>query len=108
MTIHLEGPIDLYSDASAAKGISNHGGSGEVRHIEVTQLWLQHKVNSHVIAVHQVGSEEDLTGALTNGVDSYAIVRPVEGVGMELGDDRHTMYPALEESASAEAKLEGE
>ena len=40
MGIEFENPIDINSDASAAIGISNRVGSGKVRHIEVTQLWL--------------------------------------------------------------------
>ena len=44
MGVHLEGAIELNSDASAAIGISNRVGSGKVRHIEVTQLWLQDQV----------------------------------------------------------------
>ena len=36
--------IQLASDASAAIGIANRRGVGKVRHIEVSQLWLQSKI----------------------------------------------------------------
>ena len=49
--IHLQGPIEINSDASAAIGISNRVGSGKVRHIEVTQLWLQRKVSSKEVVL---------------------------------------------------------
>ena len=35
--------IKLKTDASAAKGIASRRGLGKVRHIEVSQLWLQEK-----------------------------------------------------------------
>ena len=38
--------IQLLTDASAAKGIANRMGLGKVRHIEVTQLWLQQNLLS--------------------------------------------------------------
>ena len=106
--ICLEGPMTLNSDASAAIGISNRVGSGKVRHIEVTQLWLQEKVNNGVIKVCKVGTDENLADALTKGVDSATIAYHVNGVGIELRGDRRGIAPALEGSASAEVKLDGE
>ncbi len=35
--------IKLKTDASAAKGIASRRGLGKVRHIEVSQLWLQER-----------------------------------------------------------------
>eukprot|EP00972_Heterocapsa_arctica_P089536 13202886-Heterocapsa_arctica.AAC.1 len=33
--------MQLYGDASAARGISNRFGVGRVKHLEVKTLWLQ-------------------------------------------------------------------
>ena len=104
----LEGPIELNSDASAAIGISNRIGSGKIRHIEVTQLWLQEKVSSREIIPVKVGTDENLADALTKGVDAADIMKHVAGVGMELRSDRHKLAPELETNASAENRLEGE
>ena len=65
-------------------------------------------MNSGAVAVRKVGTEENLADALTKGVGSYAFAKHTEGVGMELRKDRRSMAPALEESASAEVKGEGE
>ena len=35
------GSIDVNTDASAAKGIASRRGLGKIRHIELSQLWLQ-------------------------------------------------------------------
>ena len=41
----IQANIDIVccTDASAAKGIASRRGAGEVRHIEVNQLWIQGK-----------------------------------------------------------------
>ena len=40
----VETKVTVKTDASAAKGIASRRGSGKVRHIEVSQLWVQSKV----------------------------------------------------------------
>jgi len=106
--IHMENPIELKSDASAAIGISNRIGSGKIRHIEVTQLWLQEKVSSGEIVLTKVGTDENLADALTKGVDSATLMFHVKGVGMELRQDRHKLAPVLEGTGGVEMKLEDE
>ena len=108
MGIEFEEPIVMNSDASAAIGISNRIGSGKVRHIEVTQLWLQEKVCNGQVRLNKVGTEENLADALTKGVDATTIATHVKGVSMELREDRHRLAPSLEESTQVELKLEDE
>ena len=108
MGIHLEGAVELNSDASAAIGISNRIGSGKVRHIEVTQLWLQDKVSSGAMKVRKVGTDDNLADALTKCVDASAVASHVRGVGIELRSDRHAIAPELDGGVSVEVKLEGE
>ena len=36
--------VVVYTDSSAAKGISSRRGLGKVRHVELNQLWLQDQV----------------------------------------------------------------
>ena len=50
--------LKIVTDASAAKGISQRNGLGQVRHIEVNMLWLQDKVRSGDIAIEKVGGGE--------------------------------------------------
>ena len=108
MGIRFDKPIELNSDASAAIGISNRVGSGKIRHIEVTQLWLQDKVSSKVIVFNKVGTDDNLVDALTKGADANSIAKHVDGVSIELLQDRHALAPTLEVNASAEMKLQDE
>ena len=109
MGLDFSEPIEIKSDATAAIGISNRVGAGKVRHIEDTQLWLQDKVSQKIITLEKVKSEDNLADALTKGVDAAAISKHLEGVGIELREDRHRLAPALEnESAKVEMKMSDE
>ena len=46
--VSYAGPMQINADASAAIAIASRLGLGKVRHIEVTQLWLQEKVYNQV------------------------------------------------------------
>ena len=105
--IELTGLIEVNSDASAAIGTSNRIGSGKVRHIEVTQLWLQEKVSQTMLVLRKIGTDENLAGALTKGVDAERIRYQCQGVGLEPRSDRHSLAPELYgKSGGAEMKLD--
>ena len=109
MGIRLSGPTTLKSDAGAAIGIGNRIGSGKVRHIEVTQLWLQDKVTQKVFILEKVSTDDNLADALAKGVDATSIQARLEGIRVELRCDRHQLAPTLEtKSAGAEYKLRDE
>ena len=52
MSVSFE--IRRKTDASAAKGIASRRGLGKVRHIDVSQLWLQDRVNKGEIVFESV------------------------------------------------------
>ena len=91
-------PIRMHTDASAAIGIASRIGLGKVRHIDVTQLWLQEKVSEKKIELVKVNTLDNLADALTKAVDAEAIRRHVEGIGAERRLDRHDLAPAVEAS----------
>ena len=78
--------IELRCDASAAVGMVMRKGLGRVRHIDVTQLWLQEKVGSGQITVRKVGTNENLSDCLTKGVCSRDLFWAMEGVGQDIRD----------------------
>ena len=93
--IQFESAIAIKSDASAAIGISSRLGIGKVRHIEVTQLWVQEKVASGEIAIHKVATEDNLADALTKAVDAHVIQKHVLGTNAEVLSDRHPLTPMI-------------
>ena len=63
-------PLMLKTDASAAMGISMRRGLGKVRHIDVSQLWIQQKVLSGEIKIIKVRTDENFSDALNKYVSS--------------------------------------
>ena len=57
--------VTLDTDASAAIGIASGRGLGKVRHIEVSQLWLQHRVANGGLRVQKVDGISNVADALT-------------------------------------------
>ena len=69
----LDVSIVLKSDASAAVGIVMRRGLGRVRHIDVTQLWLQEKVAQGLIKIVKVKTDENRSDALTKHLGTTEI-----------------------------------
>ena len=59
--------------------------------------------------MNKVGADDNLSDALTKGVDAAAINRHHERVGIEIRTDRHKIAPELDSKAQgAEDKFEDE
>ena len=108
MGIKFESPIAIKSDASAAIGISSRLGIGKVRHIEVTQLWVQEKVANREIAIHNVATEDNLADSLTKAVDAHIIQKHVSGIGAEILSACHPLTPAIDNDEGGAIKDEEE
>ena len=89
--------IQLLSDASAAIGIASRRGSGKVRHIEVSQLWLQGRVLSGSIEVTKIGTGNNLADALTKHIESDILGKHMQGLGVRIESGRHSLMPAVAE-----------
>ena len=100
--------IAIKSDASAAIGISNRIGIGKIRHIEVTQLWVQEKVANGEIVIHKVPTEDNLADALTKAVDAQTIQTHVNGINAERLRDRHPLCPSLDDDKEEDKGEEAE
>ena len=85
--------IEIRTDASAAKGIANRRGLGKVRHMEVSQLWVQEKVSEGRIRIVKVKGEDNIADALTKHVDHDNIARHLIGTGQRIASGRHELAP---------------
>ena len=91
MAVSLE--INIKTDASAAKGIASRRGFGKVRHIDVSQLWLQDRVNKGEIVIEKVSTKDNLVDALTKHVDSGILAKHMSCVGPVIRQLRHELMP---------------
>ena len=85
--------IQISTDASAAKGITARRGAGKIRHIEVSQLWIQDKVRSGEIIMKKVGTTENLADALTKHVTAEELNYHLAHTGQVIMPGRHELAP---------------
>ena len=58
--------VSVIGDSTASRGVLLREGSGRIKHLEVKQLWLQEKVATGLIQVHQQPRATNLADALTH------------------------------------------
>ena len=87
--------LRINTDASAAKGISSRRGAGKIRHIEVSQLWVQQKVRSGEISIRKVRTEENLADALTKYVSQEELNYHIQHTGLIISGGRHDLAPEI-------------
>jgi hypothetical protein len=85
--------VILKTDASAAQGIASRKGLGKVRHIDVSQLWLQDKVSKKEIVIEKVSTHINVADALTKYVDSGKLNSHMISVGLVITTMRHELMP---------------
>ncbi len=56
----VESKVVVQTDASAAKGIALRRGMGNIRHIEVNQLWVQDKVAKGEVRIKKIATTENI------------------------------------------------
>ena len=81
----------LYMDASAAIGIAKRRGLGKIRHIEVSQLWLQEKVDEGLIQVENVDGKLNLADHLTKHVPDAQLSDDCKRLHIIGSNDRHKL-----------------
>ena len=91
----LELGILVLTDASAAIGIAQRRGVGEVRHIAVHQLWLQDRVARRDIRVRKVEGTKNPADTLTKYVDATKLREHMQRVHMQEETGRHELAPEV-------------
>ena len=89
----FQGAVMLSTDASAAKGIAMIRGKGKVRHIEVSQLWVQDKVRNKDIILTKVPGTINIADALTKHLAREDIVWHMAQVCQVYTKGRHKIAP---------------
>ena len=89
------GHSTVHTDSSAAKGIATRKGLGKVRHIEVSQLWVQQEVSSGRIRIVKVKGTDNIADILTKHIDNATLNRHCNTMHMQRSKDRHHMNPDI-------------
>ena len=77
--VHLD--LVLKCDASAAVGIVMRRGLGKVRHIDLSQLWLQDKVAQKLLRIQKVRTNDNKSDALTKYLNESEMIKHLTMTG---------------------------
>ena len=76
MAIHRG--VRVHSDATAAIGIARRRGLGKLRHLDVEDLWIQHKVRSKAVELVKVDGKINPADIFTKYVDHPIITQALK------------------------------
>ena len=85
----------LSTDSSAAKGIGNRRGLGKVRHIELSELWVQDQVAKGRITIYKIDGSENSSDSLTKHSTGERIAQTMLFCNQSIEADRHDIMPLV-------------
>ena len=88
-------PIEVMTDASAAKGIATRKGLGKTRHIQVHYLWVQERVSNGDIILKKVWGAENPADLLTKYLCKDKIAKCLSLYGLVHEAGRAELAPEL-------------
>ena len=89
-------PVRVWTDSSAALGISTRSGLGKFRHLEAHTLWVQEKVRTGAIQVRKVRGDVNPADLFTKHFPSRdKIAQLVKLFGCEYREGRSAAAPML-------------
>ena len=101
----LKVPVRVWTDSSAAIGISSRSGLGKLRHLETHALWVQEKVRVEAIQVRKVRGDVIPADLFTKHLpSSIKIAQLVKLFGCEYRQGRSAAAPLLRPLESAEGQ----
>ena len=91
----LDCTVHVLSDATAAIGIANRRGLGQVRHMAVHYLWVQERVKNGDITLSKVWGKQNPADLLTKHLDFNTIQQYMSLFGLQFRAGRSHEAPTL-------------
>ena len=91
--IHLR--LRLRADSAAAIGICNRSGIGKVRHLAVSQLWVQERIRSGALLLAKVRGDLNPADACTKYLAAPVLHRCMAMAGAYIAEGRSAASPEL-------------
>ena len=85
---HIELPLEILSDSSAARGHVKRRGLGKMRHIQTRYLWVQERVGEGHITILSVPGTKNTPDILTKCVPRATLTKHLETLGF-IYEDAH-------------------
>ena len=90
----LKVSLTIKSDAVAAIGIVRRQGLGRVRHLAVSDLWVQQKSKDGSVKFAKLPGSDNTSDMLTKAVEGDVIQKHMLSLGLTFAQGRHEATPA--------------
>ena len=91
----IEQSVTVNTDSNAAKGIANRRGLGRVRHIELSELWVQDRVAKGEIVMWKIPGVENSSDSLTKHSSGERIAQTLLFCNQDIEMGRHSIMPLV-------------
>ena len=88
-------PIKMLIDAMAAIAIARRRGMGRIRHIDVTDLWVQEKLTTKAKTIDKVLGGDKPADIRTKHVDRQTLNKALQRMGLQTLDVISSVAPAV-------------
>ena len=90
--------VEILTDATAAIGICRRRGLGKIRHLHVSDLWVQDRVRRGDFVLTKVPGADNPADILTKHVPREVMMRHMKTMGITPEDGRASSAPTLQHS----------
>ena len=95
LDLGLELALRVHTDSTAAQGICNRSGIGKVRHLAVSQLWVQERLRDKSFGLYKVRGELNPADLLTKHLEQSKIRLCLATMGLRVEAGRPETAPRL-------------
>ena len=97
----IEVVIQLWTDSRAGKAIASRKGIVRVRHLDVSELWVQDSIRSGLLNVNKVLGTENPADILTKYVEAALIEKHMHKLMVHPREGRSSLAPQITSVAHA-------
>ena len=87
--------VAVSTDSSAAKGIANRRGLGKLRHIELSELWVQDLVATGRLVILKIDGSDNSSDSLTKHSTGDRIGQTLKFCNQMIASGRHNIMPMV-------------
>ena len=88
-------PIVIFSDSAAARGMIRRSGLGKVRHLHVSELWIQEALEKERFSLEAIPGKENPADILTKNVEAKLIEKHCSALGLFAKEGRASAAPMI-------------
>lgn len=92
----IQANVHVYTDSSAAIGITKRYGNGRIRHLQTQFLWIQGLIADSRVTIHKVGGKASPADLMTKYLSGECIKENLDRMHLSRASDRPSNAPSVE------------